>query len=101
MESTHLFELEAWNAPSILPRIALVLSRRRLTPERMHFTVADDPRFCTFEFSVRCDRRTAERLHAQLAKVMELIDVSMRSAAPMLASAPETGAGGVAAASVG
>jgi acetolactate synthase regulatory subunit len=84
MKSTHLFELRAWNAPSILPRISLVLSRRRLTPQRLQFSIGSDPRFCSFELAIECDARTAERLRAQLAKVVELVEVSMRPAAAAL-----------------
>jgi acetolactate synthase regulatory subunit len=89
MESTHSFELKMWNAPSVLSRVSLILSRRRITPARMLFTVAADPQYCTFEFTVTCDVRAAERLNAQLARVVELIDIDMRSVAPILHTAAE------------
>ena len=88
MDSTHHFELQAWNAPSILPRISLVLSRRRLTPIRMNFSVAADPRFCHFEFALECDGGTADRLRAQLARLVELVDVRMQSNVAMLHPTP-------------
>lgn len=89
MECTQVFEVQAWNAPTILPRICLVLSRRRLIPERLNFAVASDPRFCTLKFSVCCDQRTAARLHAQLARVAELTDISMHTLTPLLRPASE------------
>ncbi|MFT5394006.1 MAG: acetolactate synthase regulatory subunit [Gammaproteobacteria bacterium] len=91
MDTTHLFELQAQNAPSILPRICLVLSRRRITPLHLSFAVSDDAKSCTLEITIECDRNTANRLQAQLARVVELTDISMRPSSPQLLAA-DTGA---------
>jgi len=92
MECTHLFELKLWNAPSVLSRVSLILSRRRITPEQLQFKVSPDPQHCTMEFTVTCDRRTAERLNAQLARVVELIEITVQNIAPVLQTAPDSDA---------
>jgi len=88
MSPTHQIVLEAWNAPSVLPRIALVLSRRRLTPGKLEFRVGADPDRCRIEISVACNAEAAHRLCAQLARLAELTRLDHRALAPALHAAP-------------
>lgn len=79
MVAEYTFELELWNAPNVLPRVALILSRRRITPAHMLFELTRDLQRCDLQFTIVCDQRAAERLRAQLARVVELIELCMHS----------------------
>ena len=75
MELLHTFHLRAWHSPTVIPRILLVLSRRRLRAEALHVAVAEDPGFDDIEIRVRTGDAAAERLRHQFARVVEVVAV--------------------------
>ena len=75
MELLHTFRLKAWHSPTAVARIALVLSRRRLRAQELRATVASDPGYDDIEVTVRGCDATAELLHKQFSRVVEVVAV--------------------------
>ena len=82
MELLHIFHLRTWHSPTAIPRILLVLSRRRLRAEEVRVAVADDPGFDDIEIRVRTGEAPAERLRQQFARVVEVIAVRHTEGVP-------------------
>ena len=63
---------------SVLPRIALYFSRRRLRIDRLEMHADEDDRAMRFRIELRCDGATIERLVKQLRRIVELEDIVAR-----------------------
>ncbi len=71
--------LTAVNAMGVLPRIALLFSRRRLTISHLHMDQVETSGLAHLQISVRCDPHTAEQLLRQLRRLAELVEVSLHA----------------------
>ncbi len=88
MQLTHSVLLRGLNTPSLLSRISLALSRRRLNVQQFRMQLSEDGRFASYEIILACDRPTAERLQKQLCRIVELLKVSLHTDLEFLESAP-------------
>ena len=70
-------KLTAVNAMGVLPRIALLFSRRRLTISHLHMDHVEASGLAHLQISVRCDLDTAEQLSRQLRRLVELVEVCL------------------------
>ena len=82
MQRTYIFTLAGNCCPTLLPRIALTLSRRRVVPTRLQLlTLSPEPGAsaeCHIELVLTCEPRGAERLYARLAQIVDLHDIDLR-----------------------
>ena len=81
---THQFSIESVNAPTVLPRIALIFTRRGIGIE--HLEMATEADRARFGLSASCTSDEAAKLGAQLRRIVEVVDVNV-AAHEALASA--------------
>ena len=60
----------------MLPRVALLFSRRGIDITRLEMAEMDDGAHARFSVSARCDERQAGLIEAQLRRIVEVVDVS-------------------------
>ncbi len=70
MKSTQTLAVELLNAPAVLARILLVLSRRRLTPQTMTLTSSGE--WAALQLELECPTGTADHVVAQLQRIVEV-----------------------------
>jgi acetolactate synthase small subunit len=77
MQSIHGIFLRGLNTPSLLSRISLTLSRRRLNVKQLRMQSSEDGRFASYQIILACEQPTAERLQRQLCRTVEISEVSL------------------------
>lgn len=75
MKHTYTISLHALNGFTVLPRLALVFSRRRLKIERLEMVDSDNRGVAHFNIVLKCDGSMAEKLIKQIQRIVEVIDV--------------------------
>ena len=76
----HQFDIRCLNAPTVLPRVALMFTRRGLPIEQLELATSDDSQFQRMSITARCGADAATKLEAQLRRVVEIVDVSAAAA---------------------
>lgn len=87
---SYTFTLHAQAAHPVLPRLALIFSRRRLRIRHLEMTEAGEPGVNRYRVTLDCDPAMAERLGKQFRRIVEVSDVAVAPAAvragPVLAA---------------
>ena len=76
----HQFDIRCINAPTVLPRVALMFSRRGLPIEQLELTTSDDGQHQQLDITARCDAAAATKLEAQLRRVIEIVELTVAEA---------------------
>jgi len=77
MTESHNFTIQSLNAPTVLPRVALLFSKRRLPIDRLEMYALDDGAHAMLGLEARCDASTAEKVAQQLRRIVEVSEVSV------------------------
>ena len=72
MQQNHSFSVQSFNAPTVLPRIALVFARRGTPLEHLSMSVSADGQSLDFALGARCDATEAARIVGQLRRIVEV-----------------------------
>ena len=74
--SNHVTILvQAYNAPSVLPRVLLVFSRRRQRIQALQCYDLDGDGPAEIQADLQCEERMAAELVHQLERIVEVVDV--------------------------
>jgi len=82
--ANYRFELDVLPATSALARIIMVLSRRRLTPEQLHWQDENAIDHASLHIHVNCTPAQALELNGQWGRIVEVATVRT---VPLLAEA--------------
>jgi acetolactate synthase small subunit len=77
MNHTYTISLNAINGLGVLPRIALVFSRRRLKIGRLRMHESETHGLAHLDIVLDCDQKTTIRLIQQLRRIVEVADISV------------------------
>ena len=66
------FHLQTRTSPSVLPRILLAFSRRRLTVQALQYYDLDETRPAELQLDVDCSARVADDVARQLRRIVEV-----------------------------
>ena len=77
MNHTYTISLNAINGLSVLPRIALVFSRRRLKIDHLRMHESPIHGLAHLDIVLDCDQNTTVRLIQQLRRIVEVADISV------------------------
>ncbi len=78
MTTSHRYSLQVLNAPSVLPRLLLILSRRRVTPLCLHMEAVGE--WAQIEFQIDgCSTHVAGLLLGQMQRVVEVRSARLTS----------------------
>lgn len=73
---TRDFHILSHHAPTVLPRVALLFSRRGVDIARLAMSELEDGSHASYSVSARCDERQAGLIEAQLRRIVEIVEVS-------------------------
>ncbi len=91
---SYTFILHAQAAHPVLPRLALLFSRRRLRVRHLEMAESGEPGMNRYRVTLDCDPAMAERLDKQFRRIVEVSEVAMTQAGGR--AAPVLAAGGTA-----
>lgn len=80
MQESFNFTIQSLHAPTVLPRVALLFSKRRLTIERLEMYADEEGARATLDLDARCDAATAVKVAQQLRRIVEVSDVRFNAA---------------------
>jgi acetolactate synthase regulatory subunit len=86
MNTPHQFTIESVTSPTVLPRIALMFTRRGVTIDHLEMTTHEDGSYTRLGLRAQCDASIAAKLESQLRRVVEVYEVKV-GASPSLAAA--------------
>jgi acetolactate synthase small subunit len=81
MSESHNFTIQSLHAPTVLPRVALLFSKRRLPIDRLEMYALDAGDHAMLAVEARCDGATAEKVAQQMRRIVEVSDVQVNTAA--------------------
>ena len=84
MSQSHNFTIHSFNAPTVLPRVALLFSKRRVAIERLEMYEIEDGEHTMMGLDARCDADTAGKVAAQIRRIVEVCDVQVSAAGAYL-----------------
>jgi acetolactate synthase small subunit len=77
MRHTYTISVNAVNGLSVLPRIALVFSRRRLKIGRLRMHESEVHGLAHLDIVLDCDQKTTLGVIQQLRRIVEVADISV------------------------
>lgn len=80
MQESFNFTIRCLHAPTVLPRVALLFSKRRVKIERLEMYAQDNATQATFDLDAQCDAATAEKVAQQLRRIVEVSEVQIDAA---------------------
>jgi acetolactate synthase small subunit len=80
MSQSHNFTIHSFNAPTVLPRVALLFSKRRLSIKRLEMHELEGGEHTMMGLDARCDAETATKVAAQIRRIVEVCDVQVATA---------------------
>jgi acetolactate synthase small subunit len=87
MNHPHSFSIRTFNTPTVLPRIALMFSRRGLTISQLDLNESDDAVHASLSVTARCTAHQASQIEAQLRRIVEVLDIETGAAATLPSAA--------------
>ena len=75
MNHAHSFSIRTFHTPTVLPRIALLFSRRGLTVSQLELNETDDGAHANLEVTASCSGHQANQIEAQLRRIVEVLEV--------------------------
>ena len=79
MSEQHQFSISSFNAPTVLPRLTLVFTRRGIAIDALAMTTDADA--AQFDINAYCNAEIAQKVAVQLRRVVEVNDVCVESMA--------------------
>ncbi|MBT6278032.1 MAG: hypothetical protein HOI95_28350 [Chromatiales bacterium] len=84
MNDVHNFTISSLHAPTVLPRIALVFSRRGVVIKRLEMHALDEDAQALISLDARCDAPEADKILGQLRRIVEVSEVGVRASNTLL-----------------
>lgn len=78
MTHSYTISLHALDSQTVLPRLALLFSRRRLKIDRLEMTDSWNPGVVRFNITLRCRAEMADNLLKQLRRIVEITEIAIR-----------------------
>ena len=75
MNATQTFAISSLHAPTVLPRVALIFSRRGVTIERLEMHALDEGDHAVMSLDASCDAEEGRKIAAQLRRIVEVTDI--------------------------